>query len=170
MAKAAAEAEAAAKATLSTRRCCCRCIVSSLIVYLHIFSNVLCSPTHTYLYLYLYLYLYFYSYSYAHSYLALTLILGQCVLRSQRLCSTPALLFCHLTFVDNLHTFYLFQYCCFSLLSAASSSCCCCCLEARICFVAKWHRALGKCVKIQSVAGALEAWKGTARHRGQVYV
>lgn len=47
---------------------------------------------------------------------------------------------------------------------------CCCCLEARICFVAKWHRALGKCVKIQSVAGALEAWKGTAWHRGQACV
>lgn len=107
-----AKAEAEAEATLSTRRCCC--IVSSLIVYLHIFSNVLCSPSHTYLYLYLYLY--FYSYSYAHSYLALTLILEQCVLRSQRLCATPALLFCHLTFVDNLHTFYLFQYCCFSLV------------------------------------------------------
>lgn len=56
------------------------------------------------------------------------------------------------------------------LLSPRLCRPCCRCLGARICFAAKWHRALGKCVKIQSVAGALEAWNSSARHRGQVCV
>lgn len=88
------------------------------------------------------------------------------MLRSQRLCSTPALLFCHLTFVDNLHTHFIyFNIVAFSRL--------CCCLEVRICFAAKWHRALGKCVKILWVRRRPKSLErlstlSTTGHRGQV--